>query len=330
MDAVEDFLSYLAAEKGLAANTLAAYRRDLTAFVTHLRNSGVDRVEAAATRHLFSFLAALKARGLSARTQVRMLTTLRGLYRFLLQEEAIVTDPALPLKLPRSPRPLPHALSHPQIEGLLRAPIQSISHSVIQSNSQPVNQSNSPTDRLKDSPTDRLPDSSADRLAIRDSAMLEVLYATGLRVSELVRLEVRQVNLEAGFVVVWGKGAKERAVPLGSHAREKVQQYLGSARPLLLKGRQSPFLFLTRQGKPMTRQGFWKLIKKYVLISGGEGGTSPHTLRHTFATHLLAGGADLRAVQAMLGHADIATTQIYTQVTRERLREVHRKYHPRG
>ena len=138
------------------------------------------------------------------------------------------------------------------------------------------------------------------------------------------------MNLEAGFLTVWGKGGKERAVPLGSHAQEKVKQYLQSARPLLLKGRQSSFLFLTLRGKPMTRQGFWKLIKKYTLVSGGEASTSPHTLRHTFATHLLTGGADLRAVQTMLGHADIATTQIYTQVTRERLREVHRKYHPRG
>lgn len=305
MDAVEGFLAYLAAEKGVAANTLAAYRRDLTAFIAHLRDCGIDRVETAATRHLFSFLAALKARGLSARTQARMLTTLKGLYRFLLQEEVIATNPALPLKLPRSPRPLPHALSHPQVEGLLRAPAQT-------------------------PPTARSTEATKLATGVRDSAMLEVLYATGLRVSELVRLEVRQVNLEAGFVVVWGKGARERVIPLGSHAREKVQEYLHSARPLLLKGKQSPFLFLTRQGKPMTRQGFWKLIKRYVLVSGGESSTSPHTLRHTFATHLLAGGADLRAVQAMLGHADIATTQIYTQVTRERLREVHRKYHPRG
>jgi integrase/recombinase XerD len=301
MDAVAGFLAYLAAEKGAAANTLAAYRRDLTSFVAHLRECGVDRVEMAATRHLFSFLAALKAKGLSVRTQARVLTTLKGLYRFLLQEEVVATNPALPLKLPRTPRPLPHALSLPQVDRLLRAPV--------------------------DASTAR---SAKLATGVRDSAMLEVLYATGLRVSELVQLEVRQVNLEAGFVVVWGKGAKERAVPLGSPAQAKVKQYLSLARPLLLKGGQSPFLFLSRQGKPMTRQGFWKLIKKYVLASGGESSTSPHTLRHTFATHLLTGGADLRAVQAMLGHADIATTQIYTQVTRERLREVHRKYHPRG
>jgi integrase/recombinase XerD len=302
MDAVASFLAYLAAEKGAAANTLAAYRQDLSAFIAHLHDCGIDRVEAAATRHLFSFLAALKARGLSVRTQTRMLTTLKGLYRFLLQEEAMVTNPALPLKLPRNPRLLPHALSPPQVERLLQTPAEIVSTA---RSPQPVTR-------------------------IRDSAMLEVLYATGLRVSELVRLEVRQVNLEAGFLAVWGKGGKERAVPLGSHAQEKVKHYLQSARPLLLKGRQSSFLFLTLRGKPMTRQGFWKLIKKYALLSGGEAGTSPHTLRHTFATHLLTGGADLRAVQTMLGHADIATTQIYTQVTRERLREVHRKYHPRG
>jgi len=160
--------------------------------------------------------------------------------------------------------------------------------------------------------------------------MIELLYATGLRVSELVGLQVKQTNLEAGFVRVRGKGGRERVVPLGSHAREKVLAYLNTIRPLLLKGRSSAYVFITRSAKPLTRQGFWRLLKQYAQQSPQGGALYPHALRHAFATHLLDGGADLRAVQAMLGHADIATTQIYTHLTSERLREVHKKFHPRG
>jgi integrase/recombinase XerD len=167
-------------------------------------------------------------------------------------------------------------------------------------------------------------------MGARDQAMIELLYATGLRVSELVHLEVKQVNLEAGFVRVRGKGGRERVVPLGSRAREKVLGYLNTVRPVLLKGRSSPYLFLNRSVKPLTRQRFWQLLRRYGLQSPQGGHIYPHALRHAFATHLLDGGADLRAVQAMLGHVDIATTQIYTHLTSERLREVHRKFHPRG
>ena len=290
----ENFLAYLAAEKGLAANTLSAYRRDLGALAEHLRESGAGPVEGAATRHLSSFLASLSARGLSARTRARALTTVRGLYRFLVREGVMAVDPALPLRLPRTPRSLPRSLSPAQVAGLLEAPLGS------------------------------------DPLALRDRAMLEVLYAAGLRASELVHLQGRQLNLEAGFVLVMGKGGKERAVPLGSQARASVTAYLVSARPRLLREKSSPFLFVTRRGGAMTRQALWKSVKKHARVGNAAAGTSPHTLRHTFATHLLAGGADLRAVQVLLGHADIGTTQIYTEVTSERLREVHRKYHPRG
>jgi integrase/recombinase XerD len=160
--------------------------------------------------------------------------------------------------------------------------------------------------------------------------MLELLYATGLRVSELVRLEVKQINLEAGFLRVRGKGGRERVVPLGTRAREKILSYLDASRPQLLKGRSSTYLFVTRSAKPLTRQAFWRLLKQYALQSPEGGKVYPHALRHAFATHLLDGGADLRAVQAMLGHVDIATTQIYTHLTSERLREVHKKFHPRG
>jgi integrase/recombinase XerD len=174
-----------------------------------------------------------------------------------------------------------------------------------------------------------MPD-AATALGARDQAMIELLYATGLRVSELVRLEVKQINLEAGFVRVRGKGGRERVVPLGSRAREKVLTYLNTVRPVLLKGRSSPYLFLNRSAKPLTRQRFWQLLRHYALQSTHGSKVYPHALRHAFATHLLDGGADLRAVQAMLGHVDIATTQIYTHLTSERLREVHRKFHPRG
>jgi integrase/recombinase XerD len=203
-------------------------------------------------------------------------------------------DPTARLLLPKLGRPLPHAPSRSQIEAVL------------------------------DKPDPSTP------LGMRDLAMLELLYATGLRVSELVKLEVKQVNLEAGFLRVRGKGGRERVVPLGAKAREKTLAYLDTARPALLKGQTSPYLFVSRSAKPMTRQAFWHLLKGYALQSVEGGRIYPHAFRHAFATHLLNGGADLRAVQAMLGHVDIATTQIYTHLTSERLREVHKKFHPRG
>ncbi|MBI3302127.1 MAG: site-specific tyrosine recombinase XerD [Deltaproteobacteria bacterium] len=296
---VDAFLAYITVEKGLAANTVEAYSRDLAALCRYLGTQGGALINQDPTtvgsRHLIGFLTALRDRGLSVRSQARVLTTLRRFYRFLEREEALPGgDPTAHLLLPKIGRRLPQAPSRVQVEALLD-----------------------------------LPD-VATLLGARNQAMLELLYATGLRVSELVRLEVKQINLEAGFLRVRGKGGRERVVPLGSRARERVLAYLNAPRPLLLKGRSSAYLFVTRSAKPLTRQAFWRLLRQYALQSPQGGALYPHALRHAFATHLLDGGADLRAVQAMLGHVDIATTQIYTHLTSERLREVHRKFHPRG
>jgi integrase/recombinase XerD len=292
---VDTFLAYLTVEKGLAANTIEAYGRDLAGFCRYLATQEVKDVGAAGARHLIGFLTLLRDRGLSARSQARVLTTLRRFYRFLQREDALPGgDPTARLLLPKIGRRLPQAPSRAQVAALLDVP------------------------------------DAATPLGTRDQAMIELLYATGLRVSELVRLEVKQINLEAGFVRVRGKGGRERVVPLGSRAKDKVLTYLTTTRPLLLKGRSSPYLFLTRSAKPLTRQRFWQLLNRYARQNPQGGKVYPHALRHAFATHLLDGGADLRAVQAMLGHVDIATTQIYTHLSGERLREVHRKFHPRG
>ncbi len=292
---IDAFLAYLTVEKGLAANTIEAYGRDLASFYRYLATQEVKDASAAGARHLIGFLTRLRDQGLSARSQARVLTTLRRFYRFLQREDALpANDPTAHLLLPKLGRHLPEAPSRAQVEALLDVP------------------------------------DTATPLGVRDQAMIELLYATGLRVSELVRLEVKQINLEAGFVRVRGKGGRERVVPLGSRAKEKALAYLNTTRPLLLKGRSSSYLFLTRSAKPLTRQRFWQLLNQHARQSSEGGKVYPHALRHAFATHLLDGGADLRAVQAMLGHVDIATTQIYTHLTSERLREVHRKFHPRG
>jgi len=292
---IDAFLTYLTVEKGLALNTVEAYGRDLIELHRYLTSQNVETLREAGSRHIIGFLSSLRDRGLSARSQARVLTTLRRFYRFLDRENALSDgDPTAHLLLPKIGRPLPHVPSRPQVEAVLNKPDPSTP------------------------------------LGLRDQAMLELLYATGLRVSELVKLEVKQVNLEAGFLRVRGKGGRERVVPLGVKAREKVMAYLETARPVLLKEGASPYLFVSRAAKPMTRQAFWHLLKAYALQSEEGGHLYPHAFRHAFATHLLDGGADLRAVQAMLGHVDIATTQIYTHLTSERLREVHKKFHPRG
>ncbi len=292
---VDAFLTYLLVEKGLATNTVAAYSHDLMEFSRYLDTQGVKDVTAVGSRHVIGFLTFLHDQGLSARSQARVLTTLRGLYRFLQREELLpANNPTALLRMPKTGRRLPQVPSRSQVDALLNLPDE------------------------------------ATPLGTRNQAMLELLYATGLRVSELVNLQVHQINLEANFLRVQGKGGRERLVPLGSRAREKVLAYLTATRPLLLKNRSSTYLFVTRSAKPLTRQAFWHLLKQYAKHNPQGSSLYPHALRHAFATHLLDGGADLRAVQTMLGHVDIATTQIYTHLTSERLREVHRKYHPRG
>ena len=290
---VDRYLNHLATERGLAANTLAAYGRDLAMFVDHLDQRHITSGATVQGRDVVSFLEALRQRRLSARSRARMLAAVRGWFRFLLREHEVTTDPCREIHLPRLGQRLPRSLGPEEMAELLGR-------------------------------------NDGDPLTQRDGAMIELVYATGLRVSEVISLKVSQVNLEAGYLTVIGKGGKERAVPIGTCARQRLLDYLDTARPTILGGRLSPYLFLNRSGRRLSRQGFWKRLRLAVRRAGLAGKVSPHTLRHAFATHLVERGADLRAVQMMLGHADIATTQIYTHVARERLRAVHRKFHPRG
>jgi integrase/recombinase XerD len=290
---VDRFLNYLAAEKGLAANTLSAYGRDLAALLDHLERRHIAQPQDVQGADVVSFLETSHRRGLSARSRARMLAAVRHFFKFLVREQVITADPTRDLHLPRLGQRLPRSLSLEEVRQLL------------------ANQ-------------------AGGAVAQRDGAMVELLYATGLRVSEVVSLKVNQVNLEAAYVKVLGKGNKERVVPIGTYARQRLLDYLQQVRPALLGGRLSPYVFVSRTGGRLSRQGFWLRLRRLVLQAQVRGTVSPHTLRHAFATHLVEGGADLRAVQMMLGHADISTTQIYTHVARDRLRAVHRKFHPRG
>ncbi len=288
------FLDYITVERGLAANTRASYSSDLLKFLGYLHDQGIDGWSQVRFSDVMTFLALAQEQGLAPRSRARLLATLRAFFKFMLRDNHISESPVANLTSPRLRRHLPRVLSIAEVERLLAQPNQ------------------------------------ARPLGRRDSAMLELLYATGLRVSELITLSVARVNLEVGFLIVVGKGSKERIVPMGEVASEAVRGYLFEARPLILRGRMSEILFVTNRGKAMSRQGFWKLLKNYGRQANIQKALTPHTLRHSFATHLLERGADLRAVQMMLGHADISTTQIYTHVARERLKEVHRKYHPRA
>jgi integrase/recombinase XerD len=290
----ERYLDYLLVEKGLSRNTLASYAGDLSRFLSFLADSGIRHISETDAGVILRHLAALRSTKLCARSRGRHLATLRGFYRFLLREKIIESDPTRTIDLPKIGLKLPEVLTVEEVEALLKG------------------------------------SDSASAASIRNLAMLELLYASGLRVSELVGVKVRDVNLEAGFVRVFGKGGKERVVPIGEHARQKIDAFLRETRPLLLKGIASAYLFVARAGKPMTRQGFWKILLRQARSAGIVKRITPHSLRHSFASHLLEGGADLRSVQVMLGHADIATTQIYTHVSREHLKQAHEKFHPRG
>jgi integrase/recombinase XerD len=287
----DQFLHHLRVEKGLAKNTIESYSRDMMKFFGFLEAKSLSPLDVSEA-DLMDFISSL-AGPLSIRSIARAISSLKAFYRFLVSEEKIKTNPARLLSAPKLPRRLPGVLSRREVERLLSQP--DVSNSRGQ----------------------------------RDRAMLELLYATGLRVSELVGLKIPNINLEAGFVRTVGKGSKERMVPVGAKALEAIRDYLAHGRPALLKRKTSFFLFITPRGKPMTRQGFWKIIKRYGLKAGIRKELTPHSLRHSFASHLLEYGADLRSVQIMLGHADISTTQIYTHVTRERLKQIHEKYHPR-
>lgn len=288
---LDQFIAHLRVERGLAANTIQAYSRDLVRFLAFL--GGLGRGPEEVTQdEISSYMGSLRGR-LSARSAARGLSSIRMFYRFLVSEGRIETSPARLVETPKLPRRLPEILSPDEVERLLEQPD---------------------------------PDTPSGS---RDRAMLELLYATGLRVSELTGLRVRDVNLEAGFVRLVGKGSKERVVPMGDKAMDAVRAFLSGGRDRLLGRRSSSHLFVNRTGRPLTRQGFWKLIKRYGRAAGIRRSITPHGLRHAFASHLLEGGADLRSVQIMLGHEDISTTQIYTHVTRERLKKIHEMHHPR-
>jgi len=287
------FLNHLTIEKGLSDNTVSAYRMDLQSFLHFLTSKGIGSLGQVHKVDVMDYLLELKSKGICARSHARHLVSIRQLYRYLILEGRVTEDPSLNISFPRTWQKLPHVLSYSQVESLLAQP-------------------------------DETP------LGVRDKAMLELLYATGLRVSELINLTVNAVNLEAGFLLCQGKGSKERLVPIGTSARESVQKYCSTARLQLLKDNRKDLLFVNRFGNKLSRQGFWKILKEYALQAGIQQTITPHTLRHSFATHLLENGADLRSVQAMLGHANISTTQIYTHVTMEKIKELYFKHHPRA
>ncbi len=290
---IERFLDAMWLEQGLSWNTLAAYATDLGVFRRWLTKRG-RTLEKASRADLLDFMGERTAAGIQVRTLSRFVSTARRFYGYLVREGMMRQDPSAQLSSPRLGRPLPCSLSEQEVEKLLAAPVLS------------------------------------DPLGVRDRCMLEVLYATGLRVSELVNLSFNQINLAGGVLRVRGKGSKERLVPLGEEAADWVREFIGGARMEILGERKSEALFPTRRGKRMSRQGFWQRLRKHGAAAGIAEHLSPHSLRHAFATHLLDHGADLRAVQMLLGHSSLSTTQIYTQVARQRLRELHRKHHPRA
>lgn len=290
---IEAFLDACWAERGLSGNTLRAYRSDLRALALYLDRHG-SSVREARRADLLAYLASRVESGIKSRTAARMLSSIRRFYAYLRRRGETADDPAERIDNPKLNRPLPKSLTEAEVTTLLSAP-----------------------------------DVEND-LGLRDRAMLEVLYATGLRVSELVELRCEQLSLQQGVVRVVGKGDRERLVPLGDEAQHWVERYLDRARPALLAGDLTPELFVTRRRRGMTRQAFWYVLRRYAKTAGIRKPLSPHMLRHSFATHLINGGADLRVVQMLLGHRDLTTTQIYTQVAREGLKRLHEDHHPRG
>ncbi|MDF2854498.1 MAG: xerD [Neobacillus sp.] len=293
---LKSFMQFMLVEKGLANNTLLSYERDLKSYLRYLRNvEAIDKLDNVQRIHIVHFLASLKEQGKSAKTIARHVASIRAFHQFLLREKVAGQDPTVHIETPKSERTIPKVLSLEEVEKLLDSP------------------------------------NKQDHFGLRDKAMLELLYATGIRVTELINIDLDNVHLTMGFVRVNGNGKKERIIPIGKAAVEAVKVYLERGRPQFISPKyQDQALFLNHQGKRLTRQGYWKILKGLTLEAGITKELTPHTLRHSFATHLLENGADLTAVQEMLGHADISTTQIYTSVTKTRIKDVYSKFHPRA
>ncbi len=292
MEHLDTYLDYLAIEKGLAKNTLSSYATDLRRFAGYLKEKKIA-LDAVERIDIVRYFQRLRGAGISARSVARALAAIRGMFRFLLSERYLKHDPTENLENPKLWTTLPKSLQASEVDSLLRAPDRSTPE------------------------------------GLRDAAMLELLYATGLRVSELIHVKIEDLVMDAGFLRTFGKGSKERIVPFGDAARDTIVAYMERGRPDLVK-RPDPHLFLSRRGRPMSRQSFWMKIVRYARLAGITSHISPHVLRHSFATHLLENGADLRSVQMMLGHSDISTTQIYTHVSRARLRKMYDQFHPRA
>lgn len=290
---VDKFLDAIWMERGLSANTLGAYRADLMTLWRGLAKNNVS-IQEAEKADLLEFIAARVQSGAKPRSTARQLSSFRRFFRYIMREGMRETDPTADIEMPRIGRSLPKSLTEDEVESLLQAP------------------------------------NTDEPLGHRDRAMLELLYATGLRVSELINLKQSQVNFNQGVLRIVGKGDRERLIPLGDESQRWMRDFIDGPRMEILLERQTDYLFPTRRGDRMTRQAFWHIIKRYAVKAGVEKKLSPHSLRHAFATHLLNRGADLRVVQLLLGHSDLSTTQIYTHVARERLKELHGRHHPRG
>jgi len=293
-DLVDEYLNYLTVEKGVSLLTIDAYSRDLNRYINFIQNCGIQNCINITSDDIVSYLVQVKKDGLNEKSVNRGLAALRGFYKYLLREKKIDVNPVANIELAKVWTRLPDTLSKEEMNLLLSQP------------------------------------GIKTPVTLRDTAMLELMYATGIRVSEIISLTLNNMNWQVGYLVVMGKGGKERIVPVGRFAYDYLNEYVSHARSQFVKGQRTNILFLNRSGKGLTRQGFWKIVKKYVNKAGLKKKIHPHTFRHSFATHLLEGGADLRSVQLMLGHADISTTQIYTHITRERLKSIHKKCHPRG
>jgi integrase/recombinase XerD len=292
---IDEFLNYLTVERGLSRNTILSYKADLVHFADHLAGKGVEEIDGVKRQDITDYMLGLKDKGMSSNSISRALVAIKMFYRFLVQERLARDDVAGVLESPKLVRPLPNVMGMSEVDKLLGAP------------------------------------DVRDWQGARDKAALELMYATGMRVSELVELTMDGLNLDVGYVRCKGKGSKERIVPVGKAAKEAVARYVEKVRPKLQKeGIQDNHLFLSRLGRKISRVSFWKMIRANTRRAGIKKDVTPHTLRHSFATHLLERGADLRVVQEMLGHADIATTQIYTHINKERLKSIHRQFHPRA